>query len=63
MKKVLQIVSVAALFGLSASASAWWGGGPWGGYPGGYGGYPGGYGGYPYGAPVVPQAPSAGESK
>jgi len=34
MKKLATVVAVAALLGVSASASAFWGGGPWGGGPG-----------------------------
>ena len=33
MNKIVKIISLAALLGASASASAWWGG-PWGGWPG-----------------------------
>ncbi len=65
MNKITKAASVAALMAASASASAFWGGGPWGygGGPYGWGGPYGGYGGHPYAAPmVVPQAPAA-ESK
>jgi hypothetical protein len=34
MTKIIKITAVAAMLAASASASAWWGGGPWGGYPG-----------------------------
>ena len=34
MTKTLKIAAVAAMLAASASASAWWVGGPWGGYPG-----------------------------
>jgi len=34
MKKLATAAAVAALLGVSASAAAWWGGGPWGGGPG-----------------------------
>ena len=35
MTKIAKIAAIAAMLGVSASASAWWGGGPWGGWPGG----------------------------
>mgnify|MGYP000396850233 CR=1 FL=1 len=45
--KIAKLAAIAALIAVSTSASAWWGGGPWG-----YGGYPyyggWGYGGHPY---------------
>ena len=34
MTKILKIAAATALIAASASASAFWGGGPWGGYPG-----------------------------
>ncbi len=34
MSKILKIAAATALIAASASASAFWGGGPWGGYPG-----------------------------
>ncbi|MGA7983265.1 MAG: sulfur globule protein CV1, partial [Chromatiaceae bacterium] len=34
MKKLATAAAIAALLGVSATASAWWGGGPWGGGPG-----------------------------
>jgi len=30
MKKLATAAAIAALLGVSASANAWWGGGPWG---------------------------------
>jgi hypothetical protein len=34
MRKLATAAAIAALLGVSATASAWWGGGPWGGNSG-----------------------------
>lgn len=47
MTNLTKAITLAVILGLSAgAANAYWGGGPWGGYPGYYGGPWGGYPGY-----------------